>query len=309
MTRYMRRGWQAVMVALLAVLATACASGSGDGDTDAEPADDPPVTIDDGGATSELGELYRLIEDTVSLPRLAFELEVTMSVPGGGAPVHTLATGSYDEENQTGVGTRSYSSEDAAVAAAFPSEPFEYRLLSPIFWVYVASGQPPRWQGSDLTTADEGATGDILGTVDGDGYLLLVADATTEVVEVRDAADGGAVWVLMVRADELIWMATAAGPAQQMLSLGIGESGLLTELELEVGPTGVITGFRTNMDEWWANAVTIMGNEDQADGARMDIVFRGETFSGALQPEPPCADPVAEVDEVDGQPRATLVCE
>jgi hypothetical protein len=215
-------------------------------------------------------------------------------------------SGSFDDITSTGTGTRSFQSDDPALASLWGEDPFEFIVVNETFWMLNPLAEPPNWAGFDLLELGKATGGDPLGSVDADGYLSLIAGATTEVVDVREGSAGASTWVLLARADDLVPLVAAGGPAARLVELGAADNGLIVELRLEQDPDGFISSVSGSMNEWWANALSLMAEVDGTPGGdTMQLDLRLERFESALQPRPPCADPSAGVDSG----LAVLVCD
>lgn len=248
-------------------------------------------------------ELWAFAEETVALPRMSFELDVTSTLPGTDAPVLARRTGSFDDDSFSGVGTRSFETSEAQLRELWGDEPFEFRFIGETFWMYNPLSDPPGWGGFDVVEFAEFAGGDPLGSVDGDAYLGLLVSATVEVLDVEQQADGSMNWLLRVRADDLVPMVAAGGPASRLIGLGAADSGLEVSVELVQAPEGYFSGFRFDMSEWWANALSLAGPSEGDES--MTVEFRLDPFDVPLSLEAPCESPATRIDD-DGL--TVLVC-
>lgn len=108
---------------------------------------------------------------------------------------------------------------------------------------------------------------------------------------------GGAEWIVLVRADELVGVVSAAGPAARLIESGATKSGLIAELRFQESPGGFVTDVSFDLDAWWTNAIRIVVPGTAAGSQSMDVVLRLQTFEERLMPEAPCAKPVPELDD------------
>lgn len=234
---------------------------------------------------------------------MSFELDVTTTLPGTDAPVLARRTGSFDDDSFSGVGTRSFETGDAQLQELTGVEPAEFRFIGETFWMYNPLSEPPGWAGFDVLELAEFAGGDPLGSVDGDAHLGILFSATVEVLQIEQQTDGSINWLLRVRADELVPIVAAAGPASRMMGLGAADSGLEVSVELVQAAEGYFSGFRFDMSEWWTNAVSLAGLSEGDES--MTVEFRLDPFETPLSLDPPCESPETQPDD-DGL--TVLVC-
>lgn len=245
-----------------------------------------------------LQDLEDLIDTTVSAPRMSFTLAVTMSMPGSSSPIVAHRTGSFDDSTFAGVGTRSFGTDDEALAELWGEEPFEFIVTDEVLWMYNPLAEPPEWAGFDLFEFAQFAGGDPLGSVDVDGYLSVIVGAATEIVEVLGDAGSGRTWVVRVRSDELVPLVAAAGPASRLVETGAAESGIMAELQIQQSPEGYVAAIRGDLSTWWTNALmTVDDLQGLVGDETMEMDLQLEPFAPALQPDAPCLDPASEIDE------------
>lgn len=241
-------------------------------------------------------DLWWVVEDTIALPRMSFELDVTSSLPGLTSPIVARRTGSFDDETFGGIGTRSFESDSAGLESTTELS-FEFRLVGDVFWNKVTDGIDEDWGGFDLAEYSKLLGGDATGSVDGDVLLAAMVTAAEEVVEYTVWDDGVAEWVVLVRADELVNVVTAAGPASRLIDAGAGSSGIISEMNVLQSPEGYITAVSIDLDEWWTFALGLVDVGFETGDQTMRAEFLMYTFEDPLYPEAPCDDPVATLDD------------
>ncbi len=271
-------------------------SGSGE-----QPDGDAGTPLDE----ASMEDLWSVVDRTIALPRMSFVLDVTMTLPGSASPVVARRTGSFDDETFRGVGTRSFHTDDPGLADVFGAEPFEFRFIGETLWMYNPVSDPAAWGGFDVFEFAEHAGGNPLGSMDGDLIVEQVAAATTEVLGVDKQADGSAVWLLTVRADDLVPVVAAAGPASRLIDAGAGQSGLVVELQMYQSSDGHFEGFTAQLDDWWSRALALGIDSAESDQS-MSVEFRSEVFSAPLVPEPPCTNTVTTIDDTG---HSALICD
>ncbi len=271
-------------------------SGSGE-----QPGSDAGTPLDE----ATLEELWLVVDRTIALPRMSFVLDVTMTLPGSVSPVVARRTGGFDDETFSGAGTRSFHTDDPVLADVVGAEPFEFRFIGETLWMYNPLSDPAAWRGFDVFEFAELAGGNPLGSVDGDLFVGQVAAATTEVLGVDKQTDGSAVWLLTVRADDLVPVVAAAGPASRLIDAGAGQSGLVVELQMYQSSEGHFEGFTAQLDDWWSRAIALGIDSAESDQS-MSVEFRSEVFSAPLVPEPPCTNTVTTIDDTGF---SALICD
>jgi len=254
--------------------------------------DDPTET---SAERPDLEDLWSLAEDTIVLPRMSFELDVTMTIPGATAPVIARRTGQFDDDTLTGVGTRWFETDDPILKELFELSS-EIRIVGQVVWFKVSDGVDEDWGGFDLAEYSQYLGGDVSGSVDGDLILGAIVSAATEVVSIETGGDGATEWVVLVRADDLVEVVAAAGPAARLISAGAGSSEIIEEARIKQNADGHVTAVSINLDEWWTNALGVVDPDLESSGATMDVFLTLTQFEEPLHPVPPCDNPVPEID-------------
>ena len=261
------------------------------------------TSIDQRPSSATLDDLSVVVTKTIDLPRMSFELDVSQSLPGSDSPVVSRRSGSFDDDTFSGTGTRSFETDDQAISEAVGTEPFRFIVTDSVLWLFNPIDETPSWFGFDLVEFGEQAGGDPLSSVDVDYSLQLIFESTNRVTQMEELESGEQVWILEVRADELVPLLLAGGPASRLTEMGAADSGLLVEVQMNLDVDGYITRLSGEMDQWWTNAIVVggLGNGAQA----MSFQIRLEQFSESLHPQPPCTEPRTEDDEAGNE---TLVC-
>lgn len=262
---------------------------------DSESSSDPATPAPSANLPA-LDDLWALTDRTVALPRMSYELDVTSTIPGATAPVVARRTGSFDDDTLSGIGTRSFESADRTLAEVLELS-FEIRIVDDLFWMKVTDGTDEDWGGFDL---DEFATftgGDPSASVDGDLMLLEIVAAAEEIVDHQMLPDGGAEWSVTVRADELIDVVTAGGPAARLTEAGAASSGIYADLVLTESQDGFVTAASIDLDEWWTNALSLTETGLPTGLESMNARFTMQQFDEQLTPEAPCQQPTPTQDD------------
>ena len=215
-----------ISVMVLATASTACSSETSAADSEAE------TTASTFESETTLADLQRVLNLTVSLPRMSFEMDVTSSLPGSDKPVVARQTGSFDDNTLSGIGTRQFESEDSTISELLGVEAFEFRFIDRTVWIYNPLEDPPTWNGFDAFEFAEFSGAGPSNSMDSDSFLTLLVAATSEVVDVVAEDDGTNKWTLRVRADALLPIVATGGPASRMAQAGAGDSGLEAEIAL-----------------------------------------------------------------------------
>lgn len=303
-----RRGQSRLLAATLSLIACAGCGPDGQAAGPAPSVDAPSIEPDSTSAATEKGERPSLpptqavldsIDATIALQRVSFTLDVTSTLPGSSSPAMNNSTGSFDDTTFAGVGTRSFSSEDPAIAANLGDDPFEFIVVDNIFWMLNPLGDPPAWAGFDLVEFGNAAGGSPLASVDVDGYLGVIAASTTEVVDAVERPGGGTTWIVSVRADDLLPVVSAGGAASRLAEMGAADSGLTAQLQLEANQDGHVVSITGDLDEWWSNAVSLLPGAKVAPSSdyTLHLDLELSQFEDPLNPEPPCDDPSQRLEE------------
>lgn len=303
-----RRSQSRLLAAALSVIACAGCGPDAQAGNSAPSVSSPSLKPDSTSAEDETGPRPSLpptqtvidsIDATIALQRMSFALDVTSTLPDSSSPAMNSATGSFDDTTLGGIGTRSFHSDDPAIAANWGENPFEFVVVDNILWMLNPLGDPPAWAGFDLVEFGNAAGGNPLASVDVDGYLGVIAEATTEVVDAVERPGGGTTWIVSVRADDLLPVVSAGGAASRLAEMGAADSGLTAQLQLEANQDGHIVSITGDLDEWWSNAVSLLPGAKEAPNSdytlRLDLKL--SQFEVPLNPEPPCDDPSQSLQE------------
>jgi hypothetical protein len=128
----------------------------------------------------------------------------------------------------------------------------------------------------------------------------LISDSVVEVLEQRSIGRSGTIWTVKVRADDLLPLVTAAGPAARLTEIGAANSGALADLEVEVHESGFIRFISGDLDEWWTNAMSLLPLptiDDSSADQQMSLRMTLRQPTGEVRREAPCQDPVSAVED------------
>jgi hypothetical protein len=250
-----------------------------------------------------LSDLSAVIAATVERPRSSFNSEVTMTLPPSDLDIVVKRTGQFDDLDFVGVGTRSFETEQPDLRELWGEDPFEFRFLDDVLWMLNPLGEPPSWSGFDWLEFGDFAGGNPLGSIDGDLYLWLIESATTAVLSASPQSDGSEIWTIELRADDLVPLVAAGGPAENLLELGAGESGLRVTGQLTVVSDRLVSALSVSLNDWWSRAQRLYAEslptgslsrelelEYFREDEHMQLEFRVESFDAPLAVTAPCED-------------------
>jgi hypothetical protein len=283
----------------------------------AEPGSEDRVTVAPSSGAAEPGSevtadvdtLRDRIDKTVARRTAAFALDVTQTLP---APepnsVSTLRTGAFDDELLIGRGTLRFESASDEIAEVVGAGAFEFRLIDDTYWLLNALGEPPAWIGYDLFEFAGAAGGDPTLPMDGDLFILVVADAVIDVAGFLQGADRSETWSVIIRADDLLPLVATTGVQRRLLAAGFESTDLTAAAEIVVDPNGMVTGFESELDEWWqqVTATVLPVPPELRESVTMRVRFELGDFDSLFEVAVPCANPV-ELD--DPEPVRAVTCE
>lgn len=216
-----------------------------------------PADID--GVDPQLIELFEIVEDTVLLPRLEFELEINTSLNGDQFDARTIRTGWFDDDSLAGEGTLSIFAGDVVVG--FGSPPFETRVIDEQIWTFDPLAEPPAWSGIDIFDVITSTGGDPTASVDGDLILITLADAMIDLDTVVTFEDGRELWRVNVDADAMVSAFAAGGPVQRITALGGADTGIVETAGLLV-EDGLVIDASADLSRWWTEVQRIAAESE-----------------------------------------------
>jgi hypothetical protein len=251
----------------------------------------PPTSEPRGTADGDLSVLRDRIDETTARRTAVFALDVTQELPVPGPNgVTTTRTGAFDDDLLMGQGSLRFAAESVEVAELLGAGLFEYRLINDTYWFLNPLADPPSWGGYDVIEFANTVDGDPTLSMDGDLYILVVADAIIELTGYEQDADGSERWSVMIRADDLLPLVTTGGVQQRLLAGGFGSTGIAAAAEIFVDANGMVTGFETELDEWWQQAVTSLIPEPALE-VTMRVRFELSDFDAPIEVVTPCSNP------------------
>lgn len=265
-------------------------------------AEEPPPASAGAAGTAppdpepSLEDLDEAFEVTVARARTSYEMEVVQTFGPGPESVVQRVVGAFDDDTFEGVGTRQFVTDDPSFTDTLPSEPFEFRLDESTLWLYNTVADPPGWTGVDVVEFGEQLGGSPLGVMDGDGPLEAIRASIVGVADIASTDDGGEVWSVLVRADDLLPVVAGAGPASRIAQAGAADTGIESIALITVGTDGMIASITIEMDAWWSNALETVG-ADPPEGSSMFVELTFEEFAETLEVSAPCEDTTETVSE------------
>lgn len=254
--------------------------------------DSVPTTSESRGtADGDLSVLRDRIAETTARRTAGFELVVhqTLPVPKPNI-VLTTRTGAFDDHLSIGQGSMLFESDSVEIAEQLGGELFEFRLIDDTYWFLNPLTDPPGWAGFNVVEFADAMGGDPTVSMDGDLYILAIADAIVDVTGYEQRADDSERWLVMVMADDLLPLMTTGGAQQRLLAGGFDSTGMATEAEILVDANGMVTGFYAELDEWWQQVVTSLVPEP-ASAVTMYTRLKLGDFDSPVAVEVPCTNP------------------
>lgn len=254
----------------------------------------PSTTTSTAPVLPTLEELQEIVDTTVELPRLSFELTADSTINNSISNTLTR-TGWFDDGSFTGDGRTEFSTTDES-SLGLP--PFEFRLVDNVFWTLTPVEDPSVWIGRDVFEMAQ-QEGDPTGSIDGDAHLWLIMEAATAVTDYADDGNGTQDWQLDVSADLMLFSFSGGGAAQRIVEAGGGETGITESLRLTV-TDGLVTEAFVDLSTWWNEAIRISLSAEglpalpTTDTASLSLTFA--PYEDARPAETPCADPTTRVD-------------
>lgn len=250
-----------------------------------------PPTSESLTADADLNVLQDRIAETTARRSAVFGLDVhqTLPVPGPNKAL-TTRTGAFDDRLLIGHGSVRFETESFELAEQLGAGLFEFRLIDDTYWFLNPLADPPGWGGFNVVEFADAVGGDPTVSMDGDLFILTVADAIIDVTGYELRADGSERWLVMVKADNLLPLVITGGVHQRLLAGGFDSTGITTEAEILVDANGMVTGFYAVLDEWWQQVVTWLV-PDPASTVTMHARFKLGDFDSPVEVAIPCTNP------------------
>ncbi len=248
---------------------------------------EPAGNSDETEAGWEVSTLRGIVNDTIAIERMSFELESVSSV--GEDEIVFKRTGWFDDDTYQATGTMLHPWTEG------PETVSEFRMVDGEYWAYDPFVET--WSGWELS--------DVLGlmgenpiqSMDGDRSLFQVMNAVTSINSVEEQPDGTTLVSANATADDLLLVFTEATAAERLAEAGGSSTTLSTVVTFTVAD-GVVTAIHADLSAWWEHVsgeLLQQGGFDPAtESASAGLRITYMPYTEPRNGERPCADSTIE---------------
>lgn len=230
--------------------------------------------------TWDRSALQRVVDDTIAVDRMSFELEFLMVLDGRELPFRR--SGWFDDGTFQAEGA-----QEQATGLAF-----EYRITADEFWTFdSASGE---WVGAKrnevLGTIDENA----VQSMDGDRSLFKITEAVTLIENGEVLPDGSTIVRTHLAADDLLYTISESGFADRLAQVGGTSTGATAEATFRI-ENGLVAAIEADFSEWWSEVSRQLlqdgGLEVPGAPSAAELRVNYTPYAESRTSERPCAEP------------------
>ncbi len=246
---------------------------------------------DETKAGWEVSTLRGVVDDTIAIQRMSFELESVSSV--GEDEIVFERAGWFDDDTFEATGTMLHPWTEG------PETVSEFRMVEGEYWAYDPFAES--WSGWELSDVLDLMGENPVQSMDGDRSLHQIMNSVTSIGSVEEKPDGTRLVFANATADDLLPVFTEAMAGERLAEAGGSSTALSTVVTFTV-TDGVVTAIQADLSAWWeqvSGELMRQGGFDPAtESASAGLRIAYTPYSEPRNGERPCADPT--IETVDG---------
>lgn len=246
---------------------------------------------DETGERWEVSTLRGIVDDTIAIERMSFELESVSSV--GENEIVFKRSGWFDDVTLEATGTMLHPWTGG------PETISEFRMVEDEYWAYDPFAQA--WSGWKFEDVFNLMGENPVQSMDGDRSLYQVVNAVTSIDGVEEQPDGTTIVLANAMADDLLFAFTEEMAAGRLDEAGGSSTKLSTVITFTI-TDGMVTAVHADLSAWWeqvSGELLRQGDYEPAtEPASADLRITYMSYSEPRNSERPCTDPT--VETVDG---------
>jgi len=231
------------------------------------------------GTTWDRAELQQVVDDTIAVERMSFELELVLVLDGAELPFTRsgwLDDGSFQAEGAM----------ELATGGAF-----EYRMTEGEYWYFDGVNG---WIGANLSDVFHSIDENAVQSMDGDRSLFKIADAITVIEGVQAQPDGSTIVRTDLAADDLLYTIMESGFADRLMEVGGADTGAAAAATFTI-ENGLVVAIDADFSDWWSEVSSrLLGdggvNVPEGPGAA-ELRITYTPYVESRTSERPCAEP------------------
>lgn len=248
---------------------------------------EPALNSDETGERWEVSTLRAIVDDTIAIERMSFELESVSSV--GENDIIFQRSGWFDDETFQATGTMLHPWTDG------PETVSEFRMVEDEYWAYDPFAAT--WSGWGISDVFNQMGENPVQSMDGDRSLYQAMNAVTSIDSVEQQPDGTTLVVVNAMADDLLPAFTEAMAAGRLAEAGGSNTMLSTVITFTISD-GMITAVHADLSAWWEQVSGELarqgGFDSGTESASADLRITYMPYTEQRNSERPCADPTIE---------------